>query len=212
MSTPNNIEMSNSTDNTNTIVLVASDGTIISDIPRYVIKYSILLKNISEFDDLSEKTELPNIDDKSLRVFVEFCKMYENDIEENKNKVANIPMPILSTKMSKVVPEQYAKLLEVSLDNPEIKLKKQDVMDILLGANYIGATLLVNLTCATIASWAKCKTPEELLVEFDVVDKITPEMEAMCRKEINDYELTMEQLKKDDNLLNYNPESMIIKS
>jgi hypothetical protein len=109
--------------------------------------------------------------------------------------------------MSEVVPVHYATLLEVSLDDPEVKLTKQDVFDILLGANYLGAMLLVHLACATIASWAKCKTPKEMMEEFGVDEsQITPEIEAACKLENEQYEKLQRELKEEYEAMN-NPQS-----
>ena len=68
--------------------------------------------------------------------------------------------------MSEVVPQWYADYLAV---------EQATVFAVLLGANYMNITELVHLACATIASWAKCKTPQEIMQTFGITEDFTEE-------------------------------------
>lgn len=54
---------------------------------------------------------------------------------------------------------------------------------LILAANYMDIKPLLDLTCATVASMIKGKTPEEIRKTFNIVNDFTPEEEAQVREE-----------------------------
>lgn len=52
-----------------------------------------------------------------------------------------------------------------------------------MAANYLDIKPLLDLTCATVASMIKGKTPEEIRKTFNIVNDFTPEEEAQVREE-----------------------------
>lgn len=104
----------------------------------------------------------------------------------------------MSTTMKDIVPEFYFNLLDVEqLMQPESthpsvpkdKFEAQRrVADILLAANFMNIDPLVQLCCATIASWVKCKTPNEIKEVFGITEDFTEEEIALVKRENKEYE------------------------
>lgn len=82
--------------------------------------------------------------------------------------------PLKSANMSEIVQEWYATYVAV----------EQDVLfELILAANFMDIKPLLDLTCASVASMIKGKTPEEIRKTFNIVNDFTPEEEAQVREE-----------------------------
>ena len=57
------------------------------------------------------------------------------------------------------------------------------LFEIMLGANYLEITSLLNETCKFVAGMMKGKTPEEIRKLFNIPNDFTPEEEEQIRKE-----------------------------
>jgi S-phase kinase-associated protein 1 len=76
--------------------------------------------------------------------------------------------------MSEIVQEWFATFVAV----------EQDVLfELILAANFMDIKPLLDLTCASVASMIKGKTPEEIRQTFNIVNDFTPEEEAQVREE-----------------------------
>ncbi len=76
--------------------------------------------------------------------------------------------------MSEIVQEWYSTYVAV----------EQDVLfELILAANFMDIKPLLDLTCASVASMIKGKTPEEIRKTFNIVNDFTPEEEAQVREE-----------------------------
>ena len=88
--------------------------------------------------------------------------------------MTEIEKPLKSANMHEVVQEYYANYVTV----------EQDILfELILAANYLDIKPLLDLTCATVASMIKGKTPEEIRKIFNIVNDFTPEEEAQVREE-----------------------------
>jgi S-phase kinase-associated protein 1 len=64
-----------------------------------------------------------------------------------------------------------------------ISVEQEVLFELILAANYMDIKPLLDLTCATVASLIKGKTPEEIRKQFNIVNDFTPEEEASVREE-----------------------------
>lgn len=64
-----------------------------------------------------------------------------------------------------------------------IAVEQEVLFELILAANYMDIKPLLDLSCATVASYIKGKTPEEIRTLFNIVNDFTPEEEAQVREE-----------------------------
>mmetsp|Transcript_3145 Transcript_3145/g.6302 ORF Transcript_3145/g.6302 Transcript_3145/m.6302 type:complete len:161 (+) Transcript_3145:523-1005(+) len=136
-----------------------------------VAKMSELVKTmIPEDEDDSEAQEipLPNVKSQILGKVLEFCKHYATE------PMNEIEKPLKSANMGEVVQDWYATYVDV---------EQEVLFELILAANYMDIKPLLDLTCATVASMIKGKTPEEIRKTFNIVNDFTPEEEAQVREE-----------------------------
>jgi S-phase kinase-associated protein 1 len=78
--------------------------------------------------------------------------------------------------MADLVQDWYANFVGNGID--------QEVLcELTIAANSLDIKPLLDLTCATVASMIKGKTPEEIRETFNIVNDFTPEEEAAIREE-----------------------------
>ena len=82
--------------------------------------------------------------------------------------------PLKSANMSEVVQEWYANFVNVD---------QEVLFELILAANFMDIKPPLDLTCATVASMIKGKTPEEIRKTFNITNDFTPEEEAVVREE-----------------------------
>jgi S-phase kinase-associated protein 1 len=85
-----------------------------------------------------------------------------------------IEKPLKSNNMAEVVQKWYADFVDVD----QVLL-----FELILAANYMDIKPLLDLTCATVASMIKGKTPEDIRATFNIKNDFTPEEEAQVRAE-----------------------------
>ena len=88
--------------------------------------------------------------------------------------MSEIEKPLRSSNMRDVIQEWYADY---------INLDQDVIFDLILAANYMDIKPLLDLTCATVASMIKGKTPEEIRRTFNIANDFTPEEEQQVRNE-----------------------------
>lgn len=142
------------------------------EVPLDVAKMSELVKNMIDDDQDEEEAQeipLPNVKSPILAKVIEYLEHY------NKSEaMTEIEKPLKSANMHEVVQEWYANYVTV----------EQDILfELILAANYLDIKPLLDLTCATVASMIKGKTPEEIRKVFNIVNDFTPEEEAQVREE-----------------------------
>ena len=79
-----------------------------------------------------------------------------------------------SAQMAEVVQKWYADFVAV---------EQVLLFELILAANYMDIKPLLDLTCATVASMIKGKTPEEIRKTFNIANDFSPEEEAQVREE-----------------------------
>ncbi len=141
---------------------VKAEVAVMSDLVKTMIDDTI------EQDAEPQEIPLPNVKGRVLAKVVEFCTHYMED------KMTDIDRPIKSANMHEVVQEWYARYVD---------MEQEMLFEILLSANYMDIKPLLELTCATVASMIKGKTPEEIRKAFNIPNDFTPEEEAQVREE-----------------------------
>ena len=132
---------------------------------------SELVKSMIEEEDEDENTPeipLPNVKATVLKKVIEFCTHYNTEAMEE------IEKPLKSSNMAQVVQQWYADYVNVD---------QAILFELILAANYMDIKPLLDLTCATVASMIKGKTPEEIRRTFNITNDFSPEEEAQVREE-----------------------------
>jgi len=135
-----------------------------------VAKMSELVKSMmdEDGDDGISEIPLPNVKSQVLMKVIEFC---EHHLQE---PMTEIEKPLKSSVMADVVQKWYADFVD---------LEQVLLFELILAANYMDIKPLLDLTCATVASMIKGKTPDEIRATFNIVNDFTPEEEAQVREE-----------------------------
>mmetsp|Transcript_766 Transcript_766/g.667 ORF Transcript_766/g.667 Transcript_766/m.667 type:complete len:169 (-) Transcript_766:109-615(-) len=157
-------------EDTRTVHLVSQEGESY-DVPLSVAQSSQLVKTMIDEDqdaDEAQEIPLPNVKSAILAKVIEFAQ--HNKVEP----MNEIEKPLKSANMSEVVQEWYANFVNV---------EQETLFELILAANYMDIKPLLDLTCATVASMIKGKTPEEIRKTFNIVNDFTPEEEAQVREE-----------------------------
>mmetsp|Transcript_8274 Transcript_8274/g.12037 ORF Transcript_8274/g.12037 Transcript_8274/m.12037 type:complete len:167 (+) Transcript_8274:99-599(+) len=149
--------------------LVSKEGDSY-EVPLHVAKMSELVKTMmdEEGDDDVQEIPLPNVKATVLQKVIEFCTHHR---EEPMNEIEK---PLKSAIMSEVVQRWYADFVSV---------EQVLLFELILAANYMDIKPLLDLTCATVASMIKGKTPEEIRQTFNIANDFSPEEEAQVREE-----------------------------
>ena len=119
-------------------------------------------------DDEVQEIPLPNVKTHILAKVIEYAEHYKVE------PMTEIAKPLKSANMSEVVQEWYATFAAVD---------QEILFELILAANYMDIKPLLDLTCATVASMIKGKTPEEIRKHFNIVNDFTPAEEAQVREE-----------------------------
>jgi S-phase kinase-associated protein 1 len=125
-------------------------------------------ENVDDDDEEKDDIPLPNVKSEVLKKVIEFC---EHHLEE---PMTEIEKPLKSQNMADVVQQWYANFVD---------LEQVLLFELILAANYMDIKPLLDLTCATVASMIKGKTPEEIRQTFNIANDFTPEEEAQVREE-----------------------------
>lgn len=152
-----------------TVNLVSKEGDTYQVVTE-VAKMSELVKTMMDEDGDEDVSEipLPNVKATVLSKVIEFCTHHRED------PMIEIEKPLKSNIMSEVVQKWYADFVNV---------EQVLLFELILAANYMDIKPLLDLTCATVASMIKGKTPEEIRQTFNIINDFSPEEEAQVREE-----------------------------
>jgi len=124
--------------------------------------------NPEQPEDEVQKIPLPNVKTSILAKVIEFLTHYKEE------EMTKIEKPLKSSNMNEVVQEWYADF---------VNIEQETFFELILAANFMDIKPLLDLTCATVASMVKGKTPEEIRQHFNIVNDFTPAEEAQIRQE-----------------------------
>ena len=132
--------------------------------------YDVTISIYATEDGDEDVTEipLPNVKATVLSKVIEFCTHHRDE------PMTEIEKPLKSAIMSEVVQKWYADFVNV---------EQVLLFELILAANYMDIKPLLDLTCATVASMIKGKTPEEIRQTFNITNDFSPEEEAQVREE-----------------------------
>eukprot|EP00388_Colpodella_angusta_P045031 GDKK01064743.1.p1 GENE.GDKK01064743.1~~GDKK01064743.1.p1 ORF type:complete len:148 (-),score=28.03 GDKK01064743.1:34-477(-) len=134
-------------------------------------KMSELVKTMIDDDQNEEEAQeipLPNVKSAILAKVIEFTQHYRTE------PMNEIEKPLKSANMAEVVQDWYSNFIAVD---------QEILFELILAANYMDIKPLLDLTCATVASMIKGKSPEDIRKTFNIVNDFTPEEEAQVREE-----------------------------
>jgi S-phase kinase-associated protein 1 len=139
-------------------------------VPLSVANMSELVKSMMDEEESDEVNEipLPNVKANVLQKVIEFCEHHAQE------PMTEIEKPLKSQSMADVVQQWYADYVNV---------EQVLLFELILAANYMDIKPLLDLTCATVASMIKGKTPEEIRQTFNISNDFSPEEEAQVREE-----------------------------
>ena len=124
---------------------------------------SELVKSMMEEDGDEDVAEipLPNVKGAVLQKVIEFCTHHKDE------PMTEIEKPLKSQNMADVVQKWYADYVDV---------EQVVLFELILAANYMDIKPLLDLTCATVASMIKGKTPEEIRTTFNITNDFSDDM------------------------------------
>ncbi|KAK8803878.1 hypothetical protein WA588_005768 [Blastocystis sp. NMH] len=157
-------------ENGDKIVLVSMEGEK-HPVDLAILDMSEYLKGMKESGSIKSNTiSLENIKEVSLKRIIDFCeRTYHLD-----KPLAEIERPLKSSNMRDVVSEWDADF---------VNIPTEELLDLVVAANFLIVQPLLDLTCAKVASMIKGKSPEEIRSTFGIANDFTPEEEAKIREE-----------------------------
>lgn len=118
-----------------------------------------------------EDVPLPNVSAKILAKVIEYCQ------EHVKNAATKEATKDDAAKTTKAEDEIKA------WDTEFCKVDQSTLFELILAANYLNMKSLLDLTCFTVASMIKGKTPEQIRETFGIENDFTPEEEEEVKRE-----------------------------
>ena len=149
------------------ITLVSTDGEKMQ-VTAKAAQRSQLVKGIIE--DYPDDAEVPlnNVKSNILKKIKEYLDHYQD------SEPKEIERPLASQNYQECVDAWDYEFINVDLDL---------IFEIILAANYMDITPLLELASSKIASIIKGKTPEEIRKTFNIQNDFTPEEEQQIRDE-----------------------------
>ncbi|XP_020572701.1 SKP1-like protein 1A [Phalaenopsis equestris] len=104
---------------------------------------------------------LPNVNTKILSKVIEYCEKHSRSGSSDDKRVEELK----------------------NWDADFVKVDQATLYELMLAANYLNITGLLDLTCKTVADMINDKTPEEIRRTLNIKNDFTPEEEAAVRRE-----------------------------
>lgn len=151
-----------------TTVTVVCEGQEF-EVELEIAQQSVILRNMIEDTGKEGTIPLNNLDVATFNRILAFCTHYKDA------KMSPIEKPLKSSNLADVVDEWYASFIDLE--------KMDDIVSLVIAANYLDIDPLTELSCAKLASQIKGKTAEEIRKKFGIENDFTPEEEAQIREE-----------------------------
>ncbi|KAJ4916237.1 SKP1-like protein 4 [Raphanus sativus] len=151
------------------IILKSSDGESF-EVDEAVALESQTIKHMVEDDCVADGIPLPNVTSVILAKVIEYCKKHVDAAAEAEAGDKDIYGNTEDTELKKWDTEF------VNVDQPTL-------FDLILAANYLNISGLLDLTCKTVADMMVGKTPEQMRAHFNIKNDYTKEEEEEVRKE-----------------------------
>ena len=115
---------------------------------------------------------LHNVAAKTLSKVIEYCKHHTDS--RAKGPAAS-PSDAAAPDSKEDEEKQW--------DQEFVKVDNSTLFDLILAANYLNISRLLDLTCEKVAEMIKNKTAEEIRVHFNIKNDFTPEEEEEVKRE-----------------------------
>merc|ERR1712072_559665 len=146
------------------VTLKSSDDDTFT-VEQEVANMSETIKNMIEDTGADVAIPLPNVSGKDLAKVIEYCKFKADSKKKNAD--------------GEIISEEDVK----NWENEFVKVDQGTLFQLILAANYLNIKELLDLTCFTVASMIRGKSPEEIRKAFNIKNDFTPEEEEEVRRE-----------------------------
>ena len=151
-----------------TIRIITKEGKELEITKKSAELSELLKQTINDFPN-EDKFPLNEIDKKSAEKVKEYLTHF------NGNAPPDIEKPLSSNIMKNVTDEWSANFID--------KMALDDIINLIVAANYMGINCLLDLCSAKIATYFKDKSEEEILKEFNISEPLTEEEKSKIREE-----------------------------
>ncbi|ESQ34779.1 hypothetical protein EUTSA_v10008964mg [Eutrema salsugineum] len=152
------------------IVLRSSDGESF-EVDEAVAVESQTIKHMIEDDCAGNGIPLPNVNSAILSKVIEYCKKHVDAAAAASSGEKDICAPTDEDNELK------------TWDAAFVNVDQATLFDLILAANYLNITGLLDLTCKTVADMMRGKTPEQMREIFNIKNDYTKEEEEEVRRE-----------------------------
>ncbi|XP_010459699.1 PREDICTED: SKP1-like protein 4 [Camelina sativa] len=153
----------------NKIILKSSDGESF-EVDEAVAVESQTIKHMIEEDCASNGIPLPNVTGATLAKVIAYCKKHV----EAASEADGVDKDLCGSNENDELKNWDTEFLKV--DQPTL-------FDLILAANYLNISGLLDLTCQAVADQMKGKTPDEMRAHFNIKNDYTQEEEEEVRNE-----------------------------
>ena len=160
------------------VVLQANDNVDYKAARNAVTSMSQLLHDMLEDQPEGEAAVIPvpNVSGDTLKYVLQYV------MEHHDKRADPIEKP-LKGKIDDVISQWDKDFLYTDLIKGGDEKQHEKLIDVVMAANFLNVKDLLDLTCATVASMIKGKTPEQIRSLFNIENDFTPEEEEKIREE-----------------------------
>lgn len=149
-----------------TICITTKDKTTLT-VDKDLLTQCNYFKTLFENDQSTTQIELTNISDEMMKLVVKFLTHYQ------KNPMGEIRKP-LADSLEKYVGTWYTEFVEMSIES---------LFDLIMVANFIDFSPLLDLSCARVAVHIKGQKPEDVRKLFGI--KTIEEEESLAKSQLS---------------------------